>query len=104
MLKIVENFIVTLKDRLPLFEKTVAEKNYEEVRHHAHWLKGSGGTVGFQVFTKPASRLEQLAIDEKYEGMNDLVSEITSLTQRLTVSTDEHNEIDGHSDNLRKSA
>ncbi len=104
MLKIVENFIVTLKDRLPLFEKTVAEKNYEEVRHHAHWLKGSGGTVGFQIFTKPASRLEQLAIDEKYEGMNDLVSEITSLTQRLTVSTDEHNEIDGHSDNLRKSA
>jgi len=100
MLKIVESFIVTLKDRLPLIEKTVAEKNYEEIRQHAHWLKGSGGTVGFQDFTKPASRLEQLAIDKKYGGMNDLISEISSLTQRLTVIAP----ADDQSDELRKSA
>ena len=103
MLKIVESFIATLKDRLPLIKQTVADKNFEEIRHHAHWLKGSGGTVGFQDFTKPASRLEQLAIDKNYEGMNDLVSEISSLTQRLTVSASEVG-ADDQSSQLRKSA
>ena len=106
MVKIVEAFITTLKDRLIQMEQTVADKQFDEVRHHAHWLKGSGGTVGFKDFTKPAGRLEELAINESYEGMEDLVSEIASLTARLTVDVpgDEQDKFDDSEPELRKSA
>ena len=42
-------------------EQAVRQGQYEDVAAFAHWLKGSGGTVGFDDFTEPASKLETLA-------------------------------------------
>ena len=34
----------------------------------AHWLKGSGGTAGFDDFTAPAAELEQLSFPLEYNS------------------------------------
>ncbi len=39
------------------------DKDYDELAGLAHWLKGAGSTVGYDEFTKPAARLENLAKD-----------------------------------------
>ena len=41
--------------------KAWSDRNFEELANLAHWLKGAGGTVGFDAFTEPALSLEQLA-------------------------------------------
>ena len=37
-------------------EQAWQERNYGELANLAHWLKGSGGTVGFDAFTNSSTR------------------------------------------------
>jgi len=50
---IVEKFLPRLETQVEAMDKAVAEQDFEELAGLAHWLKGSGGTVGFDIFTKP---------------------------------------------------
>lgn len=55
---IVFRFIDRLKVLINEMETAVADDNYTELAKLAHTLKGLGGTVGFVVFTEPATELE----------------------------------------------
>jgi len=42
-------------------EQAFSERDWEQLVALSHWLKGAGGTVGFDAFTKPAAALEKSA-------------------------------------------
>uniref|UniRef100_UPI003D81C17E Hpt domain-containing protein n=1 Tax=Trichloromonas sp. TaxID=3069249 RepID=UPI003D81C17E len=54
-------FIARLEEKIVVMDQAVATENMAELASLAHWLKGAGGTVGFDDFTEPAASLEHLA-------------------------------------------
>ena len=57
----INNFITKLEQQVKRMEQASAQGDLEEVAVLAHWLKGSGGTVGYDDFTEPAAKLENFA-------------------------------------------
>jgi signal transduction histidine kinase/DNA-binding response OmpR family regulator len=74
--EIITRFVDRLHTQLDAIEAAAARGDMNEVTGIAHWLKGSGGTVGFQVFTEPAAQLE---IDAKNENAFEVKKSIESL-------------------------
>ncbi len=58
---IVEKFVTRLDEQLKTMAVAWENRDLDELADLAHWLKGAGGTVGFDDFTEPASNLEQWA-------------------------------------------
>lgn len=54
-------FVDGLDDRFAAARRALAAGDMEAIAGFAHWIKGAGGTVGFDEFTKPAARLETFA-------------------------------------------
>jgi CheY-like chemotaxis protein len=81
--EIVGDFIDRLDDRLEKIERACAEGDFETLRAEAHWLKGSGGTVGFAEFGGPAAALEMAAKDADNEQAFNLLRSIFEIRQRL---------------------
>ncbi len=84
-LEIVEEFAARLADKLEGMERAWQERRYDELAALAHWLKGSGGTAGFDAFTTPAKRLEQLAKQGEADETYGVIGELRRLAQRITV-------------------
>ena len=83
---LIVRFVARLKDQLQTVERAREPGSREEVAAFAHWLKGSGGTVGFDEFTAPAARLEKLAKDGGSEAdIQQAMAELRGLTGRLVV-------------------
>jgi PAS domain S-box-containing protein len=61
-LRIASIFTVKLERQLLAMTQAVDDAAWEQLAQLAHWLKGSGGTVGFGCFTKPAQNLERAAL------------------------------------------
>jgi len=57
---IIVRFVKRLDEQLDALEKAAACGDLMTVAELAHWLKGAGGTIGFDVFTEPAAQLEIL--------------------------------------------
>ena len=55
---IIVRFVQRLDQQLDALEKAESHGDLKAVAELAHWLKGAGGTVGFDVFTEPAAQLE----------------------------------------------
>ncbi len=82
---IISSFVVRLQEKLSAFEEAAEHGDLGEVADLAHWLKGSGGTVGFDVFTDPAARLEALAKEGKNTEVAQAIAELHALAKRLVV-------------------
>ena len=80
---VVADFIERLDSRLDFMEQSCRETDFETVGSEAHWLKGSGGTVGFSEFWQPAADLEQAAKSQDVEQAQSLLREIRSIQSRL---------------------
>lgn len=83
---IVMKFLPRLKEQLIAMENAILSEDYTEVANLAHWLKGSGGTVGFDVFTKPAAAMEQYAAHKDKGKLNQLLNEIKIHSDNIVVS------------------
>jgi HPt (histidine-containing phosphotransfer) domain-containing protein len=66
-------------------EAAWSERDFAALAALAHWLKGAGGTVGYDVFTEPAKTLEQLAQAHSETEIPALIGQLRALNQRLTV-------------------
>ena len=79
--------IVKFVDRLPerLIDMCDAwdQRDYEELARHAHWLKGSAGTVGFHILTEPSGTLESLARNQDDDGLEDALERIIDIVVRI---------------------
>jgi len=83
---IVEKFARRLADQLDAMSKAWEERNYEELANLGHWLKGAGGTVGFDAFTEPAYALEQLAKARNEEEIEAAIAGLRRLAGRIELT------------------
>jgi PAS domain S-box-containing protein len=79
------DFVQRLRGELTVFVDSLNKKDFKELANQAHWLKGSGGTAGFAVFTGPAKALENAAKEEDTVGCRQNISRIIDLTKRITI-------------------
>jgi signal transduction histidine kinase/CheY-like chemotaxis protein/HPt (histidine-containing phosphotransfer) domain-containing protein len=87
---VIRRFIEKLDQETEKLNHSLIEQDYAEVAELAHWLKGSAGTVGFDVFTEPARMLEQAAKNKDAGNLRKQMTCITALT-RAVVSPGEDN-------------
>ncbi len=78
---IIEKFVTRLDDQLAAMATAWENRDLDELASLAHWLKGAGGTVGFDDFTEPASDLEQLAKSENATPEASIESAIMDIRQ-----------------------
>jgi CheY-like chemotaxis protein len=55
---VVRKFALQMPERMQAIEEAWGARDFENLAGLAHWLKGSGGTTGFDAFTVPAKTLE----------------------------------------------
>ena len=82
---IIERFTERLGGQLDAMEQAWAKKDFEELKALAHWLKGAGGTVGFDDFTKPAQQLEQSAWNGDESVTGKIIDELRQLSLRVVL-------------------
>ncbi len=77
MTAIICDYVDRLDERLVQMGAMCQNGRFDELAAEAHWLKGSGGTVGYAEFSKPANALEQAAkraaIDEAKQSLVDII-------------------------------
>jgi PAS domain S-box-containing protein len=84
---LIERFVVRLKEELKTVEQARLQGKLEEIAAFAHWLKGTGGTVGFNEFTAPAAKLERLAQKGGSEAdMQQALADLRGLADRVVIS------------------
>jgi PAS domain S-box-containing protein len=81
--EIIERFIAALSERRALMQTALNNQNWNDLAAAAHWLKGAGGTVGFECFTEPSRRLEQAARRGSSWDAENCLREIDCLIGRL---------------------
>ncbi|MFK7767295.1 MAG: ATP-binding protein [Mariniblastus sp.] len=86
---IVEIFVGRMREKIALMGTALASTNYVELERLGHWLKGSGGTAGFDHFTIPAKQLQGFANDENREGCESMLLEIKGLADRIKIEVTE---------------
>ncbi len=83
--EIVSEFQIELDRHLLEIRSFIHQGKWEDVARSAHWLKGAGGTVGFDEFVSPASELEQLARrSSDAEAAKRLLNRLEQLAQLIT--------------------
>ncbi|MBX2823266.1 MAG: Hpt domain-containing protein [Gammaproteobacteria bacterium] len=80
---LVQRFIPRLRENLSAMEQAVEKLDYDTIAALAHWLKGSGGNVGFHEFTSPASELEIAAKNNNDGEIFHWFTTIKSLAERI---------------------
>jgi len=85
---IVTRFVQRLEEQLVAMRAAYERGDTGELASLAHWLKGSGGNVGFDGFTEPAADLERLAHGGDAEGMLATLETIERYAQRIEICSD----------------
>lgn len=79
---IINGFAVTLVEKTEEMQSAFDSKEWDRLAKLAHWLKGSGGTAGFDCLTIPSSNLEKMARREDSQAQSTL-DEIRGLAKRI---------------------
>jgi|GEM_PF-637002 len=77
--EIIENFKVEVVEKAKFMKELAAQQDFEELRIAAHWLKGTGGTAGFDQFTVPAVQLRRSVGDRNITRIEQILETIDSL-------------------------
>jgi HPt (histidine-containing phosphotransfer) domain-containing protein len=85
---VVRKFAQQMPERMDAIEKACAARDFETLAALAHWLKGSGGTTGFDAFTAPAKALEQAAKAADEQQADALVGQLRQLVEQLVVPSE----------------
>ncbi len=83
--RIVAQFAAGLPARLASMRAAADAGDWASVAETAHWLKGSGGSVGFDAFTQPAKVLESAARQQDAATAHAALAEVEALGARVTV-------------------
>jgi PAS domain S-box-containing protein len=83
---VIVRFVARLGEKLQAVERARLQGRLEEIAAFAHWLKGTGGTVGFDEFTAPAANLERLAKEGGGElEIQEAIVHLRGLSERLVI-------------------
>jgi PAS domain S-box-containing protein len=83
--QVVRSFALQLPQRLQAMEAALAQADMAALQAQAHWLKGAGGTVGYDVFYEPALELEQLAQRHDSAAIATSLAGLRGLAARIVV-------------------
>lgn len=86
--EIVVEFQNTLKIKLKEMRTAAESHDHTELAALAHWLKGAGGTCGFEEFYKPALQLENFAKSEQSSQYANTLNDLESLSQSIVIEDD----------------
>jgi CheY-like chemotaxis protein len=81
--EIVVEFIDRLEEQLQAMQRAWDAGDLAELSRLAHWLKGSGGTAGFPVFTQPAKRLGAMLKANQVDEIEALLAELRQIASRI---------------------
>jgi signal transduction histidine kinase/DNA-binding response OmpR family regulator len=80
---IVEEFVARFQTRLASMHKAMDARDVIELKSLAHWLKGAGGTAGFQPLTETAFELEMALTAEDFVAAAAALQELDGLEQQI---------------------
>jgi PAS domain S-box-containing protein len=82
--EIVEEFVERLGDQLGAIQAAWSKGDLEDLARLAHWVKGCGGTAGFDALTSPARQLEHAARQKQLDDIGAALSALQGLAGRIT--------------------
>ena len=85
----VRKFASHMPDKMRAIEQAWSERDFESLAALAHWLKGSGGTTGYDAFTEPAKTLEQLAKACSEQRTQEIITELRMLVASMVIPEEE---------------
>ena len=85
---VVRKFALQMPARMQAIEQAWNARDFDTLASLAHWLKGSGGTTGFDAFNLPARTLEDLAKAKSEQQTAQIVAELRQLVENLVVPTE----------------
>jgi HPt (histidine-containing phosphotransfer) domain-containing protein len=77
------SFVEKLDEKVAKMEGALEKQDMTELAGLAHWLKGAGGTVGYDDLTKPAADLESSAKQDQVEMANQSLKEVKSVVMAI---------------------
>ncbi len=77
----VSDFAERFDQKLDEFHAALSGGDFEELSKLAHWLKGTGGTIGFPIITEKAAVLEQLVLDNPETRLDEISAAIETLVE-----------------------
>lgn len=83
--KVIARFVGRLGEQVQAMEEAYANRDMETLAKLAHWLKGAGGTVGFDVFNQPAAQLEEEAKAAAFSAIDERLQQIQRLAARIAI-------------------
>ncbi|WP_108651353.1 response regulator [Dongshaea marina] len=83
---IVEKFIPRLEQKVSEMANALEAKESQQLSELAHWLKGAGGSVGFELFTEPAAELEVAAKHSEWAKCQQLLEIIQIICSRINLN------------------
>ena len=86
---VLQKFALRLHEQLSAMEAAQRANDLAQLAQLTHWLKGAAGTVGFDQFTAPATRLEQFVLAQSADDIAPAIAELKSLAARIAVPADE---------------
>ena len=81
--EIVVEFIDRLQSQLEQMTHAQRAADYDELAKLAHWLKGSGGTAGYERLTSVAAELGQLAKQRQVERIATQLQDLRDVVARV---------------------
>ncbi len=82
---VVRNFAMQLPAKLQGMHDALGRTELNELAALAHWLKGAGGTVGYDELFEPARDLEAHARSGDVGAIADALRTLQSLVQRMVI-------------------
>jgi CheY-like chemotaxis protein/HPt (histidine-containing phosphotransfer) domain-containing protein len=86
---VVRKFAEQMPERMQAIEQAWDARDFETLASLAHWLKGSGGTAGFDAFTEPARTLERLAKAADEQQTAAAVAQLRDIVERIVAPVGE---------------
>jgi CheY-like chemotaxis protein/HPt (histidine-containing phosphotransfer) domain-containing protein len=81
--EIIDEFVGQFERNLTALRSAWGVKDLARIAEIAHWIKGSGGTAGFDELTTPAAILERAAKDGHAEFIVQQIERLESLLRRM---------------------
>jgi PAS domain S-box-containing protein len=82
---VARTFGVKLPGEVVKMHAALKSQSFIELSELAHWLKGAAGSVGYDLFTEPANRLEKAAKTMDSQLSSEMLLVVGSLAQRLVL-------------------
>jgi HPt (histidine-containing phosphotransfer) domain-containing protein len=83
--RLISQFGQKLGEQITLMEESWQRRDMTELEDFAHWLKGSAGTLGFDEFTEPASKLETYINSANTEEVEQTVKHIRAMADAVEI-------------------